>query len=34
MDSDSVFWIVVGVVVVMFAGDPDISDALITHLMK
>jgi hypothetical protein len=32
--SDAVFWLVVGVLIVLFWGEPDLHDALIHFLMK
>ena len=34
MDSEGIFWIVVFGLAVLFAGDPDIADAIIHNLMK
>ena len=32
--SDFMFWLVVGVLIVLFYGEPDLHDALIHYLMS
>ena len=33
MSSDAAFWLVIGMLIMLFLGEPDLHDALIHYLM-